>query len=1261
MRRSAMANFEVTTLTDEIDDPVTMSLREAIALANDAAGDDTITFASGLTGTLRLTQGEIEITDAVTINGGGLITITGDADDDDVVVGGVTDVAASFAGTVGAADDFLDDNSRLFNITGVGSDTGFKGLVLTGGRTLFDGVHGGAIQSVDSTVMLTDSTISGNLTTGDGAFGGGVAAATLTMTNSTISGNSTAGDYATGGGVYGVVTMTNSTISGNSTAGDSAGGGGVFGDVTLTNSTISGNATAGSQSEGGGVHGSATLTNSIITGNFSALTTNNELTFGPVLISGNIVGDTFTIDGLLPVTGITAADVFAETVEVFTDSNGDGTLDAASGVFAGVLADNGGPVQTMSLLADADNPALDAGDDGLAPALDAAGNARLDILGIGNEGTDFNDLGALELQKQADLGSLIVTTASDVVNSLDGETSLREAVLFANADGTDSTITFAEGLGTLRLTQGEIEITQALTIDGSGVITITGDKDANDVVVDGVTNVTASGTALLADNSRLFNITGVGTDTAFQGLVLTGGRTTLDEAHGGAIQSADSTVTLTNSTLSGNSTTGDNASGGGVYGAVTMTNSTISGNSTAGVSTNGGGVFGNVTMTNSVLSENSTVGFGGGVVGDVIMTDSTLSGNSTTGENGKGGGVFGDVTMTNSTLSVNSTAGDFATGGGVQGVVTMTNSTLSGNSTAGDFAQGGGVNGDLIMTNSTLSGNSTAGSSSSGGGVFGTATLTNSIITGNFSAQTTDNELAFAPVLFGGNIVGDTFTFSGLLPLTGITAANVFAETVEVRTDSNGDGTLDAASGVFAGVLADNGGRVQTIALLVDTSNPALDAGVDALASSTDAAGNARVDLPGVGTSISDLGALELLNAAPTFTSAATVSVAENTTAVIDVQASDDFSSEGVGLVYLLVGGADQSMFAIDAETGVLSLKTAPNFEALDGDTVFDVTVSVSDGVTATTQDLSVTIADVNEAPTFTSGAALTLVEGGLAVSSVRANDPDSDGLTYAIAGGADASKFKLDASSGALSFKVAPDFENPNDAGGDNVYDLKVTASDGSKTATNALSVTVTDFDEVVPPEIIANGFSDDVTTTGAGDDIVVDAGGDNTINSGDGNDRIGVLSGMNTLIGGAGDDLIIGGSNDDDIAGGTGNDVLSGDIGSFVFGADRIAGGTGDDLMMGGSGADVFVFATNGGTDTIGTLDIDYITLTNTTVTGPDFVSGVDRIDVSAFGFEDGAAALSAVGDVDGVATFSDQETVIVFNGLTADALSQDDFIFV
>ena len=48
-------------------------------------------------------------------------------------------------------------------------------------------------------------------------------------------------------------------------------------------------------------------------------------------------------------------------------------------------------------------------------------------------------------------------------------------------------------------------------------------------------------------------------------------------------------------------------------------------------------------------------------------------------------------------------------------------------------------------------------------------------------------------------------------------------------------------------------------------------------------------------------------------------------------------------------------------------------------------------------------------------------------------------------AGGADAAKFTIDAATGALIFVAAPDFEAPTDAGGDNVYDVVVSATDGT------------------------------------------------------------------------------------------------------------------------------------------------------------------------------------------------------------------------
>ena len=65
-------------------------------------------------------------------------------------------------------------------------------------------------------------------------------------------------------------------------------------------------------------------------------------------------------------------------------------------------------------------------------------------------------------------------------------------------------------------------------------------------------------------------------------------------------------------------------------------------------------------------------------------------------------------------------------------------------------------------------------------------------------------------------------------------------------------------------------------------------------------------------------------NADPTISSAAAVEVAENTTAVLTVAASDDDDSV---TKYEVSGGADELQFEIGESTGALSFKAAPNFE----------------------------------------------------------------------------------------------------------------------------------------------------------------------------------------------------------------------------------------------------------------------------------------------------------------------------------------------
>src|SRR5437870_998206 len=70
--RIVPAAFHVTTLTEG----VAGSLRDAITQANTHGGADTITFQPGLTGTIALTSGELDITDDLTITGPGADKLT---------------------------------------------------------------------------------------------------------------------------------------------------------------------------------------------------------------------------------------------------------------------------------------------------------------------------------------------------------------------------------------------------------------------------------------------------------------------------------------------------------------------------------------------------------------------------------------------------------------------------------------------------------------------------------------------------------------------------------------------------------------------------------------------------------------------------------------------------------------------------------------------------------------------------------------------------------------------------------------------------------------------------------------------------------------------------------------------------------------------------------------------------------------------------------------------------------------------------------
>ncbi|WP_343344128.1 hypothetical protein WJT74_09525 [Sphingomicrobium sp. XHP0239] len=162
------------------------------------------------------------------------------------------------------------------------------------------------------------------------------------------------------------------------------------------------------------------------------------------------------------------------------------------------------------------------------------------------------------------------------------------------------------------------------------------------------------------------------------------------------------------------------------------------------------------------------------------------------------------------------------------------------------------------------------------------------------------------------------------------------------------------------------------------------------------------------------------------------VVIFESATATVRIPTSD------IGSTITLDDGADARTLLFNTETG--------QFE-LEGQAITTEPVAVDALATAD--------------PVFTSDDTSIVAENQLFALDVDASDADDDTITYSITGGADALLFAINTATGIVTFNSAPDFENPVDAGGDNVYDIEVTASDGRNSSAQDLAITVTDVFE--------------------------------------------------------------------------------------------------------------------------------------------------------------------------------------------------------
>lgn len=378
--------------------------------------------------------------------------------------------------------------------------------------------------------------------------------------------------------------------------------------------------------------------------------------------------------------------------------------------------------------------------------------------------------------------TFIVTTTADLPGSTCATTcSLRQAIGAANAAGGDNVIVFGVN-GLFALTSGtELRVTgsptQTLAISGNGPgnSVIDGGGVTRVLRVEAGANVTVSRVTV-----RNGTIAGDGGGISTSGpltindAVFTGNRATLD---GGAVINdvGPATLTINNSTFIANNagraagairnrgtatlaniSVVDNhqtdfagRAGGGIASAfnttLTLTSSTVSGNSANGLGGSGGiANQGTATLDGVRVASNRAADHGGGIAnaGQMTLRNSAVDENVVTGTSAAndGGGVtnYGVLTVTGTRITGNVAGHD---GGGLANEFGAT-ATVSGSTIGANRAgnSGGGVANEstfdfvapvVTLTNSTVVGNSAG---SAGGGIFnpdGTVTLNGTPVVSN--------------------------------------------------------------------------------------------------------------------------------------------------------------------------------------------------------------------------------------------------------------------------------------------------------------------------------------------------------------------------------------------------------------------------------------------------------------------------------------------------------------------------------------------------
>lgn len=720
---------------------------------------------------------------------------------------------------------------------GIDAETGNVTLLRTnvsGNSTRGTLAAGGGVRA--SAVTLIDSTVADNRTEGANSSGGGIAVSNpdglaLQLQRSTVAGNETHDGTSHGGGISvraGSSSIVSSTISGNVSGGD---GGGVhwtrYGESAVAHqvvaSTIAHNQSG--QSAGGlslelPDAGSFALTSSIVALN-TASVANPDLSLqqasGDVTLRSSLIGDNSGTNLAGSSSGDARGNLIGSTA-------GGGAIDP----LLAELATRGGRTASHALLPG--SVAIDASRSELVGNLftDQRNGSFVRVFG------EAPDIGSFEVQT-LDPSFFVVNTIDDVVDLDPSSVSLREVIEFASASDGVETIQFDPTVfatpQTIRLQNGPLVISDRVGIDGPGADLLTIDAGGRHHVLQimrPAIDVSLSGMTLTG---------GVATDgpggairfvsdgnLSLSDMNLQANRTTANDSGGGALLVDGGNVVISQSSITNNRTEGSGSGGGGILllsGSASITDTRVEDNRTLGTDSRGGGIFAvdsDLRLQRVKVFSNRTLGDGSdgaGVAteaGTLTIVASHLDQNQTFGGS-DGGGLKSDQTLVeidSSAITGNRTNEANSDGAGlavVSGSFQLINSTISGNSAAGTGGVGGGILASNVQTkivNTTVTANSAG---LDGGGIaevaLGSLQLDNSIVAANTGPARSPD--LFVAIANPANLV-PRFSLIGDLRGTNLAEAQQPDFRGNRIGSSLGAGVIDPV----LGPLANNGGPIPT-------------------------------------------------------------------------------------------------------------------------------------------------------------------------------------------------------------------------------------------------------------------------------------------------------------------------------------------------------------------------------------------------------------------------------------------------------------------